>query len=305
MAERWRGPATHGHALWRAMPDWLEPMRPAPVEPRAVAGSWRWEPLLEGTRCLTWVDQTGIRMLSTRRERIERMAPQLSATLRQQIRGHAVLDGVISERRLQVFDCLHYEGADLTPLPYLDRRAVLEDIVLTGERLRLVPSHDSVESLVSDGLAAGGVVAKRESSPYSAGLSTDWLAIDCIRRDDFVVGGFVVEQGSSSPAALLVGHYENGWLRYAGKVTQSYDPRGFESLTRTLSRLGRRTTPFGGLVPEGAGIHWVSPALVVRVGFAHWSDGGLLRRARYVGLRHDRDADEVRRGQPRRRKVEG
>jgi bifunctional non-homologous end joining protein LigD len=92
-----------------------------------------------------------------------------------------------------------------------------------------------------------------------------------------------------------VGYYEGGKLRYAGKVGTGYDRHMLELLSRKLGPLHRRTSPFAlGPVPAG-GVQWVTPKLVAQVGFGEWTEAGLLRHPRFLGIRDDKAAREVRR----------
>ena len=92
-----------------------------------------------------------------------------------------------------------------------------------------------------------------------------------------------------------MGYYEDGKLRYAGKVGTGYDAATLRRLHRKLAPLARRTSPFApGPVPAGQ-VHWVTPKLVAQIGFGEWTTAGLLRHPRYLGLRDDKAAKEVRR----------
>jgi bifunctional non-homologous end joining protein LigD len=44
-------------------------------------------------------------------------------------------------------------------------------------------------------------------------------------------------------------------------------------------------------------LRWVKPLVVVQVAFVEWTDGGLLRHARFVGLRDDVKPKDVTREQ--------
>jgi bifunctional non-homologous end joining protein LigD len=41
-------------------------------------------------------------------------------------------------------------------------------------------------------------------------------------------------------------------------------------------------------------VQWVTPKLVVEIGFSEWTPAGLLRHPRYLGIREDKTAAEVR-----------
>jgi len=111
-----------------------------------------------------------------------------------------------------------------------------------------------------------------------------------------LIGGFTEPEGQRSGiGALLLGVYDDGKLRYAGKVGTGYDAATLRQLHRKLAPLARRTSPFGpGPVPAGQ-VRWVTPKLVAQIGFGEWTTAGLLRHPRYLGLRDDKAAREVRR----------
>ncbi len=66
------------------------------------------------------------------------------------------------------------------------------------------------------------------------------------------------------------------------------------SLHRRLVPLHRPTSPFSeGPAPAGD-MQWVDPKLVGEVGFSEWTTAGLLRHPRFLGLRSDKPARQVR-----------
>jgi bifunctional non-homologous end joining protein LigD len=211
--------------------------------------------------------------------------------------ARAMRSGVPVE--LYLFDCLFYEGVDLTGLPLIDRKAVLRDVVWFDGPIKFTPYRTSGSAaMFRDACARGaeGIIAKRADSRYLSTRSTDWLKIKCVHEQEFVIGGYTAPQGSREwLGALLVGYYENGVLRYAGKVGTGYNRITLEQLHRRLAPLHRQTSPFApGPRPAGA-VQWVSPRLVAQVGFAEWTSAGLLRHPRFLGLRDDKAATEVRR----------
>lgn len=103
--------------------------------------------------------------------------------------------------------------------------------------------------------------------------------------------------GRSGFGALLVGYYERGRLRYAGKVGTGYDEETLERLSGRLESMRRKTSPFAGGVSE-KGVHWVTPKLVAQVGFTEWTGDGKLRHPRFLGLRRDKKPESVAREMP-------
>lgn len=286
-------------ALWRSRPDWVEPMLPSSSEPQALPGGWLWEPKLAGERCQVWTSAETVQLRSASGRPLTERHADLVRLAGAAARGDTILDAVITPSALYVFDCMFYEGASIAPLPLLERKAVLRDAVWFSDRIRFMPyrtsgpeAERSDESVSS---AIAGLVAKRLASSYVGGRSPDWLAFDSAQAQEFVIGGYTELAGASGGLALLIGYYDQGRLRYAGRVSATCHPMSFAAVLPTLVRLRRRTSPFGGAVPGATQIQWVSPALVAQIGFSEWTPAGLPRRPRFIGLRHDREPDEVRR----------
>jgi bifunctional non-homologous end joining protein LigD len=57
--------------------------------------------------------------------------------------------------------------------------------------------------------------------------------------------------------------------------------------------------PFAGAPVRERGAHWVRPELVAQVGFTEWTRDGKLRHPRFLGLRRDKEPNEVVRETPR------
>ena len=113
-----------------------------------------------------------------------------------------------------------------------------------------------------------------------------------------MISGFTEPRGTRIElGALLLGVYEGGALRYAGKVGTGFDRATLKDLGARLRRLQREDSPFAGEVRE-RGATWVEPELVAQIGFAEWTRDGRLRHPRYLGLRDDKAAREVVRERP-------
>ena len=91
-----------------------------------------------------------------------------------------------------VFDVLRHDGRDLTALPLVERRAVLDDLVLPAH-VQASPWYDDGEDLWRVTAAHGleGVVAKRRDAPYRPGRrSPDWVKAAHRRTRTALVGGW-------------------------------------------------------------------------------------------------------------------
>jgi bifunctional non-homologous end joining protein LigD len=126
-----------------------------------------------------------------------------------------------------------------------------------------------------------------------AGRSRKWPKLECGGRQEVVVGGFTDPEGSRIGfGALLLGVFEGDELAHAGKGGTGLDDETLRRLRARLGGMERKTSPFSGEVHE-KGEHWVSPELAAEVRSTEWTDDGNLRPARFVGLRRDKDPEEV------------
>ncbi|CAN5845756.1 hypothetical protein BH23GEM9_BH23GEM9_04290 [soil metagenome] len=95
---------------------------------------------------------------------------------------------------------------------------------------------------------------------------------------------------------MHLGTWEDGTLRYRGKVGTGFTDATLRDLTGRLAALARSESPFTD-GPRGAAARttsWVEPELVVQIRYSEITSDGRLRHPVYLGLRDDRDAREVR-----------
>ena len=138
-----------------------------------------------------------------------------------------------------------------------------------------------------------GLIAKRADAPYVHGRSRDWLKMKCDAAQEMVVGGWTAPRGSRTDlGALLIGVYDDGRLRYAGKVGTGFTQATLRDLAARLAPLRRDGSPFAD-APRLRDATWVEPRLVAQVGFTEWTRDGRLRHPRFLGLREDKAPEEV------------
>jgi bifunctional non-homologous end joining protein LigD len=204
------------------------------------------------------------------------------------------------------FDLLRQRGHSLLERPWQERRQRLEALAAADARLTCPPWHaDGGALLAAVGRFGGeGIIAKRRDSTYQPGRrSRDWIKIKLTRREEFVVGGFWLGGADRVLGSLLLGYYadadaaRSGALTYAGKVGTGFDAAERARLRALCQGLAVPTSPFAGPVPARA-VSWCRPQLVAEIGYAEWTHEGILRQARYAGLRPDKAAQEVVRPHP-------
>lgn len=199
-----------------------------------------------------------------------------------------------------LFDLLQIDGQDATALSLRDRRALLERLADgASERVTVPPVFDDLDATLDAAREADleGLVVKNPGSRYRPGeRSPDWLKIKLTRTQDVVIGGIRPGQGGRSGAigSLLVGIPSPDGLRYAGRVGTGFSDAALATLGRLLAPLGTDENPFVGVpVADARDAIWVRPDLVGEVEFAEFTPGGILRHARWRGLRPDRSPDTV------------
>jgi bifunctional non-homologous end joining protein LigD len=211
-----------------------------------------------------------------------------------------------------VFDVLVLAGRNVMSEPLEARRKLLERRVLPklGDPVRYIGELDAtlrdlVESVKAQGLE--GLVAKRRDSRYESGLrSGAWLKMRINRGQEFVIGGYTI--GTNTFDALIFGYYDDDHLIYAARTRNGFTPALRGQLFRKFRELEIPDCPFANLPEEKSGrwgqgltkakmkdCRWLKPQLVGQFEFLEWTGDHHLRHTKFVGLREDKAARDVRR----------
>jgi len=312
--------------LQEEVPEWQEPMLATLAGEPFSDPEWVFERKLDGERCLAFRDGDGIRLLSRNRRELGETYPELAEPLLAGRSERFVVDGevvafdggVTSFARLQqrmqiedreeakaagvpifyyLFDVLHVDGFDITSLRQRDRKRVLRALFEFDAPLRFAPHRNANgEEFFEEACSRGweGLIAKDAAARYVNRRSRSWLKLKCVARQELVIGGFTEPGGERHRfGAILVGHYRDGHLVYAGKVGTGFDRETLADLGDRMHALEQGDPPFDRGDPPVTGVHWVAPELVAEVGFTEWTEGGKLRHPRYLGLRRDKPPTDV------------
>jgi bifunctional non-homologous end joining protein LigD len=198
------------------------------------------------------------------------------------------------------FDLLHVDGHNVRELPLKQRKEMLGDVLEEADSDLLRVS----EHLETDGeelfrkaceLHAEGIVSKKALGRYESGRGSDWLKMKCLHEQEFVVGGFTLpSNGVHGVGALLLGYYSDGKLIYAGRTGTGFTQKTHKLMRDRLENLAQTAMPFVKIPAEAKrGVSWVKPELVVQVRFATWTADNLVRQAAFLGVREDKNAEEV------------
>ncbi|WP_381803055.1 non-homologous end-joining DNA ligase [Streptomyces niveus] len=306
------------------------PMLATLTDRRVFGDGWIFERKLDGVRVLAVRDASGVRLLSRSGRRLNATYPEIVDALAAQECEDFTVDGEIVAyahgrtdfARLQqrmgisdarrarastvavtyyLFDLLRLDGADLTSIPLRSRKSLLRRALTYRAPLRFTPHRNAGGQESLDRACANGwegLIVKRAAGRYEPRRSTGWLKLKCEQGQEFVIGGYTEPSGSRVGfGALLLGHYEDGRLRYAGKVGTGYDRATLVDLRRRLDEAAVPRSPFADAVKERAP-HWSEPRLVAQIAFTEWTRDGMLRHPRFLGLREDKEARDVVRERP-------
>jgi bifunctional non-homologous end joining protein LigD len=306
------------------MPEHVVPMLARLSKLPRDDGGWAYEIKWDGVRAIAYVRDGAARLESRNLNDVTPRYPEVQGLARALGDTAAVLDGEVvafdehgrsSFERLQgrmhltrgveararlvpvvycIFDLLWIDGEDLMRRPYTERRDRLEALGLDGPAWR-VPSYSTGngEQLLAASAERNleGIICKRLESPYEPGRrGGTWLKVKNTRSQELVIGGWTPGEGRRSGrlGALHMGYYDEGRLRYAGKVGTGFTEKELDRLQKVLEPLARPTSPFEGEPQPPRGTHHVEPELVAEVEFTEWTSQGMLRHPSYKGLRDDK-----------------
>lgn len=302
------------------MPHNLKPMLASLTDAAFDRSGWLFEIKWDGYRAVAEVDKKVIKLYSRNQQPFEQKFAPVAEALKL-VEHQAVLDGEVvavdgeGRSRFQllqnyqktgegtlvyyVFDILYLDGHDLTKLPLIRRKQILQQILPVSD---VVKFSDHVEQKGKDFFEAAksqkleGIMAKDSQGQYQLGKrSQSWLKIKTHQRQEVVVGGYTEPRGSrKGVGSLLLGVYEAGKLMYVGNSGGAFGGLSPEELLKLLKPLEVAKSPFATAPPKQAtAVHWVKPRLVSEVEFSEWTGDGHMRHPNVIGWRTDKDPKTV------------
>ncbi|WP_067219455.1 DNA ligase D [Stappia indica] len=311
------------------MPDFVPPQLATLKRHAPTAKGWIHEIKFDGYRLQARIED-GKAVLLTRSglDWTERFGPDVAKALAALPVQQAVLDGELvveasggasdfsalqadlsagrTDRFVYVaFDLLHLDGRDLTGVRLDTRKAALQRLLAKAPEVLRYSEHfeEDGEMVLRHAcrLSLEGVISKRASGPYRSGRSKDWIKSKCGERQEMVVAGYMPSSVSDEAiGSLVLGIYEDGELRHAGRVGTGFSRAVAEDLYERLHAIERKTSPFAGRLDATArrGVRFVKPELVAEVEFRSWTADRRVRHASFRGLREDKAARDVTREAP-------
>jgi bifunctional non-homologous end joining protein LigD len=300
------------------MPSGVKPMLATLVDEPFDDKDWIFEIKWDGYRALAEIHKDRVHLYSRNFQSFDRRFPPLVDDLNS-IKVDALLDGEIvvldeqgkpSFQLVQnyqknqigtliyyVFDLLYLEGHDIRTVPLIKRKELLKKLLPDTPHIRFC---DHVQKRGIDFFKAAsqkgleGIIAKQSQSVYQTGRSRTWLKIKIHHRQEAIICGFTLPQGSREKfGSLLLGVYDHEDLIYTGHTGSGFDRQMLIDVNERLQPLIQSKCPFASLPKLRSKTTWVKPEIVCEVSFAEWTKSGLMRQAIFVNIREDKKAKEV------------
>jgi bifunctional non-homologous end joining protein LigD len=206
----------------------------------------------------------------------------------------------------QAFDLLYLDGLSLLKVPLEERKRLLRSVLRDGPHVRYA-THVERSGIAFMAAAAArdleGIMAKDRRSTYEPGRRVaTWLKLKHRPEQEFVIGGYLPGEGNARDlGSVIVGYYEDGALRYAGRVGSGFDGPTRRRMRELLDAAVQDAPAFDPPPPPGPdlrGVVWTAPTVVIRAAFSNWTRDGVVRQPSFKGFELDRDPASVRRERP-------
>jgi bifunctional non-homologous end joining protein LigD len=307
-----------------ATPPFVEPQLAKLVEEPPLGAGWLFEMKLDGYRLEIAASWEEVRIYTRSGQDWTSRFPTIAKAAMALDLDGALLDGEVvdaDERGVSdfgllqdaierapekltyfAFDLLFDHGADCRALPLIERKKLLrERLAKAGNGPIRYTDHvegdgaSLLGSLCRQGFE--GLVAKRADEPYRPGRTQSWLKIKCAHRQEFIIIGYAPSERGRPFASIALALREARKLRYAGRVGSGFSEKDLEELSRRFAKLARHSSPLSHELPRSIArrLHFVEPRLVAEIAFAGFTKDDLVRQGRFIGLREDKPAREVRR----------
>ncbi|RYE83025.1 MAG: DNA ligase D, partial [Hyphomicrobiales bacterium] len=309
---------TGGKAV--ALPDFRPPQLATLVDEVPAGREWLFEMKYDGYRALAAIAGSEVRLFTRNGNDWTRQFGRLVEPLGKLTKGSALIDGEICSFKdgrtdfstlkdalgsggplvFFAFDLLELDGESLERLPLTERKEKLRRLLGKAKPEAEVQYSEHVagsgEKVFAAMCEAGheGVIAKLGSSTYQHDRTKTWLKVKCLKRQEFVIGGWRPSDKKTGFASLLLGTWEDGKLVYRGRVGTGFNQDSHAAIQKALEAHAR-TTPAFETVPRDIRrrANWVEPQLVGEVAFTEMTPDGVLRHPSFMGLREDKPAREV------------
>jgi DNA ligase D-like protein (predicted ligase) len=296
-----------------------EPMLCKKAEPALLmSDKYYFEPKLDGTRAI-YIDK---KLINRRGRNIKKRYPEFYIFDEGGIKQNCIIDGeivVYNEKGLPdfnllqsreqtsndfkidilsmkhpakyvVFDCLSYNGIDITSETIEKRMEFLKKAVEENDALQIIFRTNKGKNLWDkiSNLGIEGVIAKKKGSKYYAcKRSKYWLKIKTLNTIDCIILGYTKGEGKRKETfgALILGVYKGGELINIGKVGTGWTDQELIDLKEKMDKLRIKAENNRVLIKH---------KLVCEVKYLELTDNLDLRAPSFKRLRYDKDPEDCK-----------
>jgi len=314
----------------RPMPEFVAPQLATLVEAPPEGEEWLHELKFDGYRMLCHLSRGDVQFWSRNRKDWTEKFPNLVNAIKTFPANSAILDGeiVIVDKAgrssfqdlqqamgkngaaafvFQIFDLIYLGGYDLTAVPLVQRKLLLEELIASIRGKTPLRYSEHVEGSGQEFFRQAceyrieGIISKLAYSPYQSTRNRNWLKAKCIKRQEFVIAGYTPSKNDFPGfGSLILGVYEKGKLVYSGRVGTGFTIKQRLELQKKVDQIAQPAMPFS-VRPKDPGLRkaqWSKPLLVAEVAFTEWTADGSIRHPSFQGLREDKKAIEIIREEP-------
>jgi bifunctional non-homologous end joining protein LigD len=285
---------------------------------------WLYELKYDGYRVIAEVVRGKVELLSRNGMHFTKLYEPLSEELKF-VKEQVVLDGEVvienkkgvsdfqllqnynstrkGKLKYYVFDILFLNGYALTGFTLLERKELLGEFFkkyhfknIFNSPWQIGDGKKLFKTLISKGHE--GIIAKQTESNYFPGKRTSsWIKIKEPTSQEVVICGYTLPQNSRKYfGSLILGVYDESELKYIGNCGSGFTEASLEELHTKFQKLKTNQCPFE-FIPKMMGQKgkpiWLKPELVCHVKFIAWTADQRLRHPVFMGLRIDKEPDEV------------
>ncbi len=306
----------------------------SPLEPQLARSKpelpdgeqWCYEPKYDGFRAIAFVDGDEVLIQSRGAKPLGRYFPELSfppgsyvldgeividdpdggqdfGALQQRIHPAASRIAMLAEQtpaRYVAFDLLASDDRSLLEVPFVERRAALEEMLAdggTGEHpVSATPLTRSREEAEPWLLSGEGVVAKDVMAPYRPGQRVGMVKVKRVRTIDAVVVGYRPGKEEGTVGSLILGLYDpKGKLHVVGHSSglKAAEKRALVAKLEPYET-GERGHGDPSRWQNERELEWIElrPELIVEVTYDHSSGGRIRHGTKILRWREDKAPKE-------------
>lgn len=280
------------------------------------SSDWLYEDKLDGIRCIAVKKNGVVKLYSRNKNILNKTFPLIVKTLEKQKQKNFILDGeiVAFDKNKTSFSKLQQVKKEKIPTFYYvfdllffnDQNFLKEDLLTRKKKLKksfnFTNNFRYTKHILKEGIKLfkkncrekkEGIIAKKITSIYQSKRTSYWLKFKCSNRQEFIIIGYTLPQKTRVGfGAILIGYYEKGKIKYAGKVGTGFDQKFLKEFSEKLKKIKTSKSCTLDKIPL-KNINFVRPKYIAEIKFSHFTKDGKLRHPSFLGLRYDKPIKKV------------